>query len=109
MAMAVRRYREAMASGAVTYADDKRPATGSPVPGETMGEALGRHIANAGRVDTNLYDDEGERLWILGKIHPERKFDAAMAAILSWEARLVALKKGAQKPRRTGRVRRIGS
>lgn len=109
MAMAVRDYREAMTSGAVSYATDPRLATGSPVPGETMTDALSRHIGNAGRVDTNLFDDEGERLWILGKIHPDRKFDACMAAVLSWQARLVALKKGATHVRRTGRVRRIGS
>lgn len=108
MALACRDYREAMTSGAVSYATDERPATNSPVPDETMTQALARHIANAGRVDTNLYDDEGERLWILGKIHPDRKFDACMAAVISWQARLVALKKGANQPRRAGRVRRIG-
>jgi hypothetical protein len=38
------------------------------------------------------------RLFVLQKIHPDRKFDIAMAAVLSWQARLDALKKNA-KPR----------
>lgn len=49
---------------------------------------LARHVANAGKAMTNLRDDEGNRLWILGKLHPDRKFDACMAAILSWTARM---------------------
>jgi hypothetical protein len=107
MAMALRSYREAMTSRQVTYADDPRPAAGSPIPGETMVGALSRHIGNAGRVDTRLFDDEGEPLWILGKIHPDRKFDACMAAVLSWEARLLALKKNARPTQRSRRVRKI--
>jgi hypothetical protein len=47
----------------------------------------------------NVWDDEGQRLFILEKIHPDRKFDAGMAATLSWEARLDALKAGAKPPR----------
>ncbi|GAA1909323.1 large terminase [Nocardioides lentus] len=110
MAYAVRDYYEAMTSGAVTYATDPRPALDSPIERETLQEALARHIAAAGRVDTNLYDDDGNRLWILNKLHETRKFDACMAAILSWQARLEALKKGAKKtPRRSRRVRRVGS
>lgn len=49
---------------------------------------LARHIGNAGKYLQNLRDDNGERLWILGKLHPDRKFDACMAAILSWQARM---------------------
>lgn len=108
MAYAVRDYYEAMRSGAVTYALDERLAIGSPIENETNSAALARHIAAAGRVDTNLYDDDGNRLWILNKLHETRKFDACMAAILSWQARLDALKKGATKTkRRSTRVRRM--
>ena len=47
----------------------------------------------------NIWDDNGERLYIIDKIHPDRKHDAATAAVLSWEARLDALKSGAEAPR----------
>lgn len=83
MARAVRSYREAMDSGAVTHDGDPDFAS---------------HIAAAGRRDTNLYDEDGQRLYVLCKQHEDRKFDAAMAGCLSWEARLEALRNGAKKP-----------
>ena len=58
------------------------------------------------RRDQNLYDDDGARLFTLDKIHPDRKFDAAMAGCLSWRCRLDALAKGA-KPRAPSIPRRI--
>lgn len=83
MTRAIREYREAMQSGAVSWPK-----------GHRMSADLSRHIAAAGRKDVNLYTDEGERLFILDKIHPDRKFDAAMAATLSWKARLDAIASG---------------
>jgi hypothetical protein len=77
--------------GSIKYARDDRPYRRSHVPGETMGEALRRHIGNAGRHDVNLWDDEGQQLFVLEKIQPERKFDACMADILANEARLDVL------------------
>lgn len=108
MATACQNYRAAMEVGSVTYATDDRMALGS-VEGETNTQALTRHIAAAGRADVNLYDDEGKRMWILQKIHESRKFDACMAAILSWEARLDALKSNAvgRSTRSTGAVKRL--
>lgn len=94
MAYACRAYRDGMNTGAVKYADDDRYALNSPIAGETLTEALSRHIAAAGRVDVNLWDDQGRQLWVLNKIHESRKFDACMAAILSWEAHLAALAAG---------------
>lgn len=91
MAYAVRNYQQAIRSGEVKIARDLRPATGSPVQNETLGAALVRHIGNAGRRDVKLWDDDGRQLFILDKLHPDRKFDGCMAAILSWEARLAAL------------------
>lgn len=85
MAKAVRSYREAMATGAVTWSLD------APLAAD-----LTRHVAAAGRRDVNLWDDDGERLFILAKIHEDRKFDAAMAGCISWQARLDALKKNAK-------------
>lgn len=84
MAWAVRRYRDAITDGSLSW------STVDP-----HSEALSRHVAAAGRKDVNVYDDQGQRLFVLDKIHPDRKFDACMAAVLSWEARLHALKSGA--------------
>lgn len=95
MYRAIRSWREAMATGHVSHNGDPD---------------LERHIANAGRVPTNLWDESEEdgsqqRVWILGKLHPERKFDAAMAACLSWQARMDNL--GNIPKRRRGVVARI--
>jgi hypothetical protein len=54
-----------------------------------------RHVGSAAKVQTNLLDENGQKLWILGKITVDRKFDAAMAAVLSWQARIDALADGA--------------
>ncbi|TKJ25231.1 large terminase [Blastococcus sp. CCUG 61487] len=84
MGMAIRAYQEAIDSGALSH-------TGDP--------DLIRHVGNAGKKKTNLVDDEGKTIFILTKISEERKFDAAMAAVLSWRARLDALSAGAKPPR----------
>lgn len=85
MAWAVRRYRDAQTAGDVTWS-----------PADPLADRFAAHVGAAGRQDVNHWDDNGERLFILSKIHPDRKFDAAMAGCLSWEARLDALKAGAQ-------------
>lgn len=93
MAEAVRAYQEAIRSGSVTHNGDPD---------------LIRHVGNCGRVETNLRDeDTGEKLVILGKLHPTRLFDAGMAATLSWTARLDALRAGATVPEETFVPRRI--
>lgn len=86
MAAAVREYREAMAAGQVSWSSE-----------DPLGEEFDTHIGNAGRSFINAWADDGSQLFILQKIHPDRKFDGAMAAVLSWQARLEALAKGAQK------------
>lgn len=90
MAYAVRQYREAIASAQLTVAE------GSPLI-----ETFDRHVAGAGRRLVNLWDDHGQQLYILRKVHQDRKFDACMAGILSWQARLEALRQGARKKNRT--------
>lgn len=95
-AYAVRAYREAQASGAVGWS-----------PEHYMAADFARHIGNAGRKETKILDDKGEPLDILAKIHKDRKFDAAMAGLLSWQAYLDAHKAGAAKPRTPSRPRRI--
>ena len=93
MSYAVRAYVEAISSGAVTHEVGRDAAPDGPEV------RFARHIAAAGRKDINLYDDEGRRLFVLKKLHEDRKFDNAMAAVLSWQARLDAVAKGA-KPRK---------
>lgn len=81
MAYAIRSFIGAINAGEVCHNGDK---------------VLEAHIANARRQDTNLVDEEGKPLWVLRKERPDSplKIDAAMAAILSWEARNDALGAG---------------
>lgn len=57
---------------------------------------LARHIGNAVRRMLGWRDDQGKPLWVIYKERPDspHKIDAAMAAILSWEARNDALASG---------------
>lgn len=84
MAAALLTFSEAIQTGRISHNGDPN---------------LSRHIGNAGRVQTNLSWEDGQRMWILGKLHPDRKFDAAMAAVLSWQARKDALA-AAEKPKK---------
>ena len=59
---------------------------------------LTRHVRNAVKRAVNSRDDQGRPLWTLAKAAPGRKIDAAMAAVLAWEARRDAIAAGA-KPR----------
>lgn len=102
MSYAVRAYVEAISSGAVTHEVGRDPAPDGPEV------RFARHVAAAGRKDINLYDDEGRRLFVLKKLHEERKFDNAMAAVLSWQARLDAVAKGAKpRKRKSAKVIRV--
>lgn len=88
MSRAVRAYAEAIQSGAVTHVAR---------PGHPLDASLDRHIAAAGRKETNHWDED-QRLFVLRKLHEDRKFDNAMAACLSWTAYLDAVKSGAVPP-----------
>jgi hypothetical protein len=62
---------------------------------------LFRHLGNARREDLpGQVDERGKPLWLIRKERPDspHKIDAAMAAVLSWEARTEAIKAGV-KPR----------
>ena len=100
MGYAVRAYMEAIRSGAVGWSKD-----------DPYADVFARHIANAGQKKTNFViedgPDEGQPLYNLQKIHPDRKFDVAMAAVLSWQAYLDAVKDGKAVRRRPQRPRRI--
>ena len=89
MAWAVREYQEAIRSGEVRHEQGRAPE---------LEEAFERHVGNAGRNLVNHFTDQGEQLVTLRKIHPDRKFDAAMAAVLSWKARNDAVAAGAVPP-----------
>ncbi len=58
---------------------------------------LQRHIANACRHELPQIDENGRHLWLIRKDRSDspRKIDAAMAAVLSWEARRDAIASGA--------------
>ena len=83
-AWAVRNYEEAVASSEVTHDGDPDFA---------------RHIKNAVRMKLHVYDDEHQQMHSLQKDRPNspRKMDAAMAGVLSWEARGDAIAAGATK------------
>lgn len=92
MAFAVRRFNGALTSGGLSHDGD---------------EDLTRHIGNAYKAATKIRDDDDRWLWRIEKEHPKsaRKIDAAMAAILAFEARGDAIAAGAtktvKKPART--------
>lgn len=77
-------YEDAIAAGSVGHDSHK--------DGYDNGD-LTRHIGNAGKYYTNLLvDSETEKkLWILTKLHPDRKIDLSPAAVLSWQARMDVL------------------
>jgi phage terminase large subunit-like protein len=60
---------------------------------------LTRHLGNARRKDLPERDEQGKALWLIQKERPDspHKIDAAMAAVLSWEARTDAIAAGALK------------
>lgn len=97
MAYTIREYVEAIDAPSITF--------GGTV--EQLDDLI-RHIGNAGRKDLRILDDEGKPLWVLQKQDgkQELKFDYAMASVLSWKARMDAIKAGAKPRRRAGRVPR---
>lgn len=97
MASAVRAYAEAIDSGLVTFAENP------------WRDILLRHMGNAGRRELRILDDEGKPLWTLKKQDGrlEDKFDAAMAAVLSWVACVDARRDGAKPRRKAYLPRRI--
>jgi phage terminase large subunit-like protein len=59
-------------------------------------ELYARHIGNAHRQDLPMHDDENKPRWMIRKERSDspRKIDAAMAGVLSWEARKDAIASG---------------
>lgn len=84
MAYAVRAFHNAIIAREITH-------DGAP--------RLAAHIGNAVRGYLPTKDEEGRPLWVIYKERPmsPRKIDAAMAAILSWQARTDAIALGVGK------------
>ena len=96
MGHAVKEFRKAMRPGQMSHGplDETDEAVANH-------RALMEHIGNAVKRATNMRDEEdGAFLWIIAKPGQKsvEKIDLAMAAILSWEARLVAIAEGALTP-----------
>ncbi|NUM46006.1 MAG: terminase [Anaerolineales bacterium] len=62
-----------------------------------------RHVGNAVRKELRLRDEDGQPLWTIYKERPDSPFkiDAAMAGILSWEARNDAITAGVGQRRQS--------
>lgn len=82
MAYAIRGFANAIAAGDLLHDGN---------------EHLRRHVGNAVRKELRQRDEEGKPLWTIYKERSDspHKIDAAMAAILSWEARSDAVAAGA--------------
>jgi phage terminase large subunit-like protein len=82
MAAAVENFDTAMRDGQLSHDGDPR---------------LLRHVGNARRHELTQRDGDGRPLWVIRKDRHDspHKIDAAMAAILSWEARTDAIAAGA--------------
>lgn len=80
MALALHAFQGDMAPGRMTHDGD---------------EDLARHIGNAARRETKMREGE-DFLWLIRKdgAKSPRKIDAAMAAVLAWEARGDAIRAG---------------
>lgn len=85
VAFAVRGFADAAAAGDWACSPDERFA---------------RHLGSARKQLLNVFDDDHRQLWKLSKDRPgsPRKIDAAMAAVLSWEARSDCVAAGELEP-----------
>jgi phage terminase large subunit-like protein len=98
MGHALRLYKQAMADGTISFADDA---------------LFFEHLGNAVKRETNMTveSDSDERLWLIEKDRPDspRKIDLAMCGALSWQARLDAIAAGAKPTKKTKRKARAHS
>ena len=91
MAYAVRGFRDAIAASDLTHDGD---------------DLVTQHVANARRWRTNVKDEEGRPMMLIGKDRPgsPRKMDAAVACVLAWEARGDAIAADAKPTRRSSQL-----
>ncbi len=90
-------YVDAIDTGAVTFAASQEL------------EVLLRHLGHAARKELKTMDDEGRPHWILMKQDGrlEDKIDAAMSAVVSWQACVDARREGAKPKPKAWLPRRI--
>lgn len=82
IAWAVRKYQEAVGAGDLSHDGDR---------------LFAEHIGNARKQKLTVRDEKGRQMYTISKDRPDspRKMDAAMAGVLSWEARGDAIADGA--------------
>lgn len=92
MAYSIRAFVEATETAAVAFGGS-----------EERHEDLVRHLGNSGKQELRILDDQGQPLWVIGKVDGklENKMDFAMCSVLSWQACLDARKGGALKKKNT--------
>lgn len=105
---------KAMGYALKAWRTDMRPGVMSHGPLNDSAEALAahqaliQHVGNARRRPTMIRDDEDDKkfLWVISKDGQKspRKIDLAMAAVLSWEARGMAIAAGALNEPTYGRA-----
>jgi phage terminase large subunit-like protein len=91
-----------------------RAFAGATLAGELAHDGdvgLTRHVGNAARKSLRARDDEDRPLWAIQKQRPDspRKIDAAMAAVLAWEARGDAIASGAVRQTEPSRYEEEGA
>ncbi len=81
MAYSIRAFDTAIKAGEIAHSGDER---------------YSRHISNSIRRKLNMVDEKGDPLWVIFKDRADspNKIDAAMAGILSWQARCDAVTSG---------------
>lgn len=81
----IRQYASAIQTGDLTHDGDER---------------MRRHISNARRRETTVYDEDGHKMFVIQKEAPNspNKIDGAAAGALSWEARGDAIAAGTVAP-----------
>lgn len=91
MAHAVRKHIEAVNSGDLTHDGDATFRT---------------HIANAVKQPVGVYDDDHRRMFVIKKDRPHSplKMDAAVAAVIAWEAKGDCTAAGATKPQQRAQL-----
>jgi len=95
MAFACKSYRTAMQTGDVSHGPN-----GNDELARSLSTAFGRHIGNAHRMELRTLDEDRNKEWVIVKERKDspNKMDAAVAGVLSWQARNDALSVGAEPP-----------
>lgn len=92
MGRAVRAFENAITVGEVSHPGDRNHVS----------RRLTAHIGAAHRRELSqiVLDDDGRRLWVIAKERPDspHPINAAQAAIIGWQARIDALREGAEQP-----------